>query len=415
MQILIVTQYFWPETFLINDLVLHLKELGHEVSILTGKPNYPDGVIFEGYSEKGIQQESYQGKIDVFRVPLRPRNSGGSRELFLNYFSFVFSGLKYFPSFIKAREVDAILVFMPSPITAVIPAIPLKWAKKAHLAVWIQDLWPESLAATGHMRNPVLLKLVSWLVRGVYYFADSLLIQSRAFRDPVARLADSDKIVYYPNSFDLQTVPNEEDAGLPDELVQLLASNFCVVFAGNIGKAQSIETIVEAAKRLKEHEHIKIVLVGSGSMLEWVKNRKREFGLNNLVLAGRYPMNSMPTIYRYAAALLVTLRNEEIFSYTIPSKIQAYLSTNRPIIAAINGEGARIIEESGAGLTCSAEDSEGLVANILTMFAMPQSQRDAMGTNGYAYFREHFEMRGQAKRLIEILTERMMNNKNEEC
>lgn len=413
MKILIVSQYFWPESFIINDLILHLHRLGHEVTVLTGKPNYPDGILFEGYSEKGIQQESYQGKIDVFRAPLRPRDSAGSRELFLNYFSFVFAGLRYFPSFIKDRKVDAILVFMPSPITSVIPAIPLKWAKKAHLAVWIQDLWPESLAATGHLRHPLLLKLVGWLVKGIYHFTDSLLIQSRAFRDPVGRLAKSDKIVYYPNSVDLQPVLHDKEAGLPDELVQLLGSNFCLVFAGNIGKAQSIETIVEAAKRLQDHEHIKIVLVGSGSMLEWVKNQKQTFDLNNLVLTGRYPMQSMPTIYKYAAALLVTLKDEEIFSYTIPSKIQAYLSTKRPIIAALNGEGTRIIEESGAGLTGSAEDAEKLAANILAMYAMSQTRRDEMGANGYDYYREHFEMRSQAQRLIEILAERINNNREE--
>ena len=408
MKILVVTQYFWPESFIINDLVLHLHQQGHEVAVLTGKPNYPGGTVFEGYVGKGVQQECFAGKIDVFRVPLRPRNACSARDLALNYLSFVWSGLRHFSRQIHGREFDAILVFAPSPITAAIPAILLKWTKKAHLAIWIQDLWPESLAATGHVKNPVLLKLAEWAVRGIYRFADTLLIQSRAFHGAVSRLtADDGKIVYYPNSIDFSSGPGTQEFPLPAALVELLQTRFCLVFAGNIGTAQSVETIVRAAELLKKESDIRIVMVGSGSMLDWVRSRKEALQLDNLILAGRFPMHAMPEIYRYAAGLIVTLKDEDIFALTVPSKIQAYLASGRPIVAALNGEGARIVEAAGAGLTCAAEDAEGLANRILTLQSMSEDQRRAMGKRGHDYFQEHFEMKRQAERLVDILAARI--------
>lgn len=407
MKILIVSQYFWPETFIINDLVIHIKSLGHEVMVLTGKPNYPDGDIFEGYHSKDVHYEKYADSIDIFRVPLRPRKSSHSKDLFLNYLSFVWSGLRYFPKLVHSREFDAILVYAPSPITSAITAIPLKWKKKAHLAIWVQDLWPQSLAATGHVNNPLLIKLVSWLVRAIYYFADSLLIQSRAFREPVARLASDNKIIYYPNSIDTPLNTEKNGETIPRDLLSLMHRKFCVVFAGNIGEAQSVETIVHTALKLKDYPEIKIVMVGSGSRLDWVHKQKEELNLDNLYLVGRFSMSVMPQIYRYASGLLVTLKSEAIFSLTVPSKVQAYLAAGKPIIAALNGEGARIVEESGAGLTCLAEDAEALAIAIKTLYEMDDASRREMGDRGRAYFNEHFEMKRQSQQLIEILEQRI--------
>lgn len=407
MKILIITQYFWPETFIINDLVKHIQRMGHKVTVLTGKPNYPDGDIYEGYKAEGIQREVYEDTIDVFRVPLRPRNSSLSKDLMLNYLSFVWSGLRHFPKLVHSREFDAILVFAPSPITSAITAIPLKWRKKAQLAIWVQDLWPQSLAATGHVNKTALIKLVGLLVRGIYFFADTLLIQSQAFRKPVARFASDNKIIYYPNSIDASLDLEKNEGQIPQELSSLLQNKFCMVFAGNIGEAQSVETIVQAALQLKDHPEIRIVLVGSGSRLDWVHKQQKALQLDNLYLAGRFPMSAMPEIYKHASGLLVTLKNEAIFSLTVPSKVQAYLAAGKPIIAALNGEGARIIEEADAGLTCAAEDADGLANAIKTLYEMDQVSRRQMGNNGHAYFDEHFEMKRQAARLIEILEQRI--------
>lgn len=396
-----MTQYFWPEQFIINDLVRHIARRGHTVTVITGKPNYPGGRVFEGYSESGLQVENYGDGVEILRVPLRARRGGGARNLFLNFLSFVWSGLRHFGRLLKGRDFDAILVFT-SPITAAIPAIPVKWKKRARLVLWVQDLFPESLSATGYVRNPLLLRATGWLVRAVYACADMILVQSRAFREPVARYAPSANILYYPNSVDV-SAPGGGAEALPPDLVETLEANFCVVFAGNIGTAQAVETLVEAAAGLRDLGNCRVVLVGAGSRLEWVRERKAALGLDNLVLAGRFPMSAMPQIFRRAAGLIVTLKNEEIFAYTVPSKVQAYLAAGKPIIAALNGEGARVVTEAGAGLVCAAEDAAGLAACIRALHAMPADQRLGLGRAGHAYFLEHFEMGSQAQRLLEIL------------
>ena len=405
MKILILSQYFWPETFIINDLVRKLTEQGHEVTVATAKPNYPGGEIFDGYKAWGVQRERFAESVDVIRVPLWPRGRGGSRNLILNYLSFVATGLFLLPWLLRGRKFDSIVVFAMSPITQVIPAIPLKWIKRAHLAAWVQDLWPESLAATGFVRNPQALRMVGWMVRGIYACCDTLLLQSRAFFDPVARYACRSKLVYYPNSIAL---PSEKTVApeVPTQLLEELRENFCVVFAGNIGIAQSIETVVEAAELLRQHPALKFVLVGSGSRLEWVKERKASLGLDNLILAGRFPMEAMPQIFEHSSALLVSLRDEEIFSYTIPSKVQAYLAAGKPIIASLRGEGARVIEEAGAGKTCEPESANALVESILALMSLSPAEREQMGSAGQSYFNEHFDMDRQTERLVEILASR---------
>lgn len=405
MKILLVSQYFWPESFIINDLVRTLAAQGHDITVFTGKPNYPDGKVFEGYKASGTTSEDYLGQIPVFRAPLRPRGTGDAKSLLLNYLSFVWNGLRRFPGAIKGKDFDVVLVFCLSPITSVIPAIYLKWRLKKHMAVWVQDLWPESLSATGFIRNSFLLRLVGAMVRGIYAHADTLLVQSRAFHKPVARYARADKIIYYPNCY-----PDSRDESpmlLDRELLAMLDTAFCVIFAGNLGLAQSVETIVQAAERLKHLPNCKLVLVGSGSMLAWLQQQKTDKNLDNLVLAGRFPTSQMPHIFSRAAGLLVTLKQEQIFTYTVPSKVQAYLAAGKPIIAALDGEGARIVEEAGAGMTCAAEDADGLAQAIKTLYKMPLERREKLGRSGREYFLNYFEIEKQSRQLVEILEERI--------
>lgn len=402
MRLLIVSQYFWPEPFIINDLVRTLARQGHELVVVTGKPNYPEGKVYDGYQRWGVQREQFTESVEVIRAPLWPRGNGGARNLILNYLSFVFSGLVFFPWLLRKREFDAILVFAPSPITQVVPAILLKWLKKAHLAVWVQDLWPESLAATGFVRHAHVLKAVGCLVRGIYAGCDTLLVQSRAFVEPVARYARREKIIYYPNSIDVQA-PDLVVDGIPPELAGELEQHFSVVFAGNLGTAQAVETLLETAIRLKDDPEVRLVLVGSGSRLAWLQAQKQAHQLDNLLLPGRFPMAVMPQIFDRADALLVSLRDEEIFAQTIPSKIQAYLAAGRPVIASLRGEGARVLMEAGAGRACEPDDPAALAALICTMKGLPVAELQAMGQAGKAYFHEHFEMSSQVTRLVEIL------------
>lgn len=402
MKILVLSQYFWPESFIINDIVRTLDEQGHEVVVATGKPNYPDGKIFDGYRAGGIQRERYLGRVDVVRVPLWPRGSGGAKNLIFNYLSFVLAGLFCLPWLLRKRQFDAILVFAPSPILQAVPAIALRWFKGARLVLWVQDLWPESLSATGFVKNRHVLRMVGWMVRGIYRHCDTLLVQSRAFIEPVSRHASKDKIIYFPNLMDSRI--SAEQATLPDELRHLLDEHFCVVFAGNLGTAQALETLVEVAVSLRDETDIRIVLIGSGSRLEWLQAQKQLRTLDNLILPGRFPMAAMPGIFERSAALLVSLSDQDIFALTVPSKIQAYLAAGRPLLASLNGEGARVVIEAGAGLVSRAEEVEPLVENIRKLKSMAPEQRELMGRNGRAFFDEHFEMSVQVERLVGLLS-----------
>lgn len=408
MNLLVVTQYFWPESFIINDLVKTLRDQGHSITVATGKPNYPEGRVFEGYSADGTQREFYDGNIEVVRVPLIPRRKSKALDLVRNYASFAWNGYRLLPELLRGRRFDAILSYIPSPITGAIPAIALKRSSGAHLAIWVQDLWPESLSATGHVTNPIALSLVGAMVRRIYRSADTLLVQSRAFTDSVARYADRDKIVYYPNSIRRVREDPAADSLLPDALRRTLDSEFCVVFTGNLGSVQDTPTIIEAARLLKtRHAAVKVVLVGSGSMSDWARERAAQLGLDNLLLVGRLPTPAMAAIYRRAQGLLVTLKDDPALAQTVPSKMQAYFAAGRPVVAALRGEGARVLRDAGAGLACAPEDPAALADTMMALYEMSEADRLRLGAAGRSYFAAHFEMDRQAARLVEILTERI--------
>lgn len=386
MKALIVAQYFWPENFRINDVARTLLEKGINVEVLTGKPNYPRGEIYFGYRAWGCQRETYQG-ININRIPLLARGSGG-RQLALNYLSFVLSGLLFAPWMLRKQKFDVIFIYAPSPILQAIPAIFLGWLKGCPVVLWVQDLWPESLSATGHVQNRVVLKLVEQAVRFIYRHTDLLLVQSKAFEGPVRALASGTPIVYYPNSVDDSFAIQVTEKNLQ---VEGLGVGFSVMFAGNIGTAQAVEVIVEAASLLKGYEDIHFVVLGEGSRWEWMCLEKQKHKLGNLHLPGRFPVETMPGFMQKASALLVTLADRPIFAATVPNKVQAYFAAGRPIIACLNGEGARLVVEAEAGLATPAEDAQALADSILHLYRLSPAERENMGENGRRYYQEHFE------------------------
>lgn len=388
MRLLIVSQYFWPETFIINDLARLLHARGIEVTVLTGKPNYPGGDVHEGYRAGGVQRECYEG-IEIIRMPLVPRGQNSRVRLVLNYLSFLAAASTVGPFSLRGRAFDAVLVYGVSPLLQALSGVVLSSIKKAPLVVWVQDLWPESLSATGYIANRAVLKMVSAVVRSIYRSAAMILIQSAAFRARVEALCDNpNKIVYYPNLY--QAPPTDAATAGNSELADALRRKFSVVFAGNIGTAQDPETILQAARLLKSVENIRIVLVGSGSREKWLAESVTDEGLENLVLAGRVPSSHIPHIFEAASALLVTLAPQPIFGLTIPSRVQAYLAAGRPVVGALDGEPARIIAEARAGICVPAGNAEALAGAILQLHAMSDVERDTMGERGKAYFERNF-------------------------
>ncbi|MBB3212975.1 glycosyltransferase involved in cell wall biosynthesis [Herbaspirillum sp. Sphag1AN] len=396
MKVLIVSQYFQPESFRINDVVKSLVEKGVEVDVLTGKPNYPDGDYFQGYRGWGCQREQWAG-ANIYRVPLAARGKRSALKLIFNYLSFIAAGCLFGPWLLRRRRYDAIFVYATSPLLQAIPALFLGFLKRSKVLVWVQDLWPDSLAATGYVRNAVALKCVEYIVRLIYRHADLLLVQSEAFKQNVRKLAPGKPIVYYPNSVD-RIFSSGDDGELPQ--LPFPYNGFTVVFAGNVGSGQAVEVIVGAADLLRGRQDISFVVFGKGSRWDWMESQVRELGLTNVYLPGRFPVEMMPGVMSKASVLLVTLADEAIFAATVPNKVQAYMAVGKPIIASLNGEGARLVAEAGAGLAVPAEDSTALAAAVLQLVEMTDAEREQMGENGRAFFKQHFDHDKLIDRLI---------------
>lgn len=385
-RLLVVTQYFWPENFRINELVAGLVRRGHAVTVLTGLPNYPSGRFFEGYSWRGPWRDDYAGAT-VVRVPLLPRGGGGAMRLFLNYVSFVLSGI-WGALFRLRGSFDAIFVFETSPITVGIPAAVARRRFRAPVLFWVLDLWPDSLAATGAVRSRTLLAAVDRLVRWIYARCERVLVQSRAFVPEIVRHGvPPPRVLYFPNW--VETEYQAVDIGSTDR--PPLPAGFRVMYAGNIGAAQDFPAILAAAETLKARADVYWLIVGDGRMGEWVRKEVRERGLESQVhFLGQQPSETMPYLFAAADALLVSLKREPIFALTIPGKLQSYLAGGRPILAMLDGEGARVVKEAGAGLVCPAGDAKALAAHVERMAALSRVEREQFGVNGRRYAETHF-------------------------
>lgn len=363
---------------------------GHQVTVLTGVPNYPDGHVFPEFRRAPADFAAHGG-ARIVRIPMLPRGKGSVR-LVLNYLSFVLSGLMFGPWRLRGRHFDAIFVFQTSPITAALPAILLRHLKRAPLLMWVLDLWPETLEAVGVVRSPRLLGLIGKLVTFIYRRCDRILAQSRAFFGNIERWAGgASQIRYFPgwaeNVF-------ENDPGAVNAAPEVAAyrNTFNVMFAGNIGEAQDFPAILDAAQRLRDRNDIRWLIVGDGRAADSVRAEIRRRSLEHCVkLLGRHPIERMPAFFRAAGALLVSLKADPIFGMTIPGKVQSYLAAGVPLLGMLDGEGARVIEESGAGLVCPAGDGSALARHVNQLARLPPEERAAMGERGRAYGRREFD------------------------
>ncbi|MEX5572774.1 glycosyltransferase family 4 protein [Pseudomonas lijiangensis] len=389
LKVLVVTQYFWPENMRINDLVRDLSAKGHEVTVLTGLPNYPEGKVFESYREKPEGFSQYCG-AEVIRVPLVPRGKR-SLTLVLNYLSFFISASTLGAFKLRGRKLDTIFVYAVSPVMAAIPALVIGWLKRAPVFVWVLDLWPETLRAVGVLKQPLLLGWVGKVVSWIYNRTDYLLLQSHGFLDNVRRYCTrpitDDRLVYFPSWAEddfSSSSPPMCDLIKPDPNV------FTVVFAGNLGEAQDFPAVLDAAESLRASNAVRWVIVGDGRMSEWIAEQIATRQLDNVHLLGRHPLEAMPGLFAQADALLVSLKTNDVFEKTIPGKVQAYLASGRPILGMINGEAARVINESGAGFACDSGDAQGLAAITRALADAGQTQRESMGRSGRNYYEQHY-------------------------
>ncbi|NTW71219.1 MAG: glycosyltransferase family 4 protein [Eubacteriaceae bacterium] len=400
MRILVVCQYFYPEEFKVNELCFRLVKDGHQVTVLTGLPNYPGGAILKGYKSRNKRTEKING-VKVIRSWLIGRGSTLT-QLFFNYMSFMLSSS--FRALSVDKDFDMILVYQLSPVTMAVPGLILKKMTKKPLVMYCFDLWPDSIASAGGKPNKVLYRIVYLISKAIYRSADAIFISSKMFENYFRSNLKIDKNIRYLPVYAEDIFSNVEYKPLDPNNVNLL-------FAGNIGEMQSVETIVLAANEIKEHKNIRIHIVGDGSSRNRCERMASELKLDNIIFYGNHPLEDMPDFYQKADAFLVTLKANRIISYTLPGKVQGYMSAGKPILGAIEGETQLIIEEANCGLCALAEDHVKLAENIMRFAAQPQLY-ESYCRNSKKYYEENFSEEKYYERLKNFLDEVLSLNEN---
>lgn len=384
MRILMLTQWFDPEpTFKGLAFAKELVRLGHEVEVLTGFPNYPGGKLYDGYKIRLLQRENVDG-ISVLRVPLYPSHDCSALGRIANYLSFAFSAA--FIGALSVKPADIMYVYHP-PATVGFAAFVISMVRRIPFVYDIQDLWPDTLAATGMLNNRGILSLIDSGCRFIYRQAAKIVVLSPGFKEMLVTRGVSAKkieVVYnWCNEVDIHRI--ETATGLDEKFG--LAGRFNIVFAGTMGKAQALEAVLDAAKIVGiSLPRIQFVFVGGGIEVERLKQRALDLGLPNVLFLPRMPMQEIGSVLRRADVLLVHLRDDPLFKITLPSKTQAYMAAGRPILMAVRGDAANLVEVAKAGLACIPEDPQSIAATVETFYSMSLQELNDMGERGRIFY-----------------------------
>jgi len=390
MRILILSQWYPPEPDLIgHPLACDLVKRGHQVLSITGFPNYPSGKIYPGYRQRLWQREDIEG-VQVLRLPLYPDRSRSGVRRALNFLSFAASTSLLGP--ILSGSADVMWVYHP-PLTIGIPAWWIGLLRRVPFVYEIQDMWPETLMATGMMRSRTALATLDRLARFIYDRAAAITVISPGFkRNLVAKGVPADKIHVIPNWADEDLYrPVPRDQVLATE--HGLAGRFNVIYGGNIGFAQALDTVIEAAQQFSDLPEVQFVFIGDGVDEARLQQVVAQRQICNVRFLGRQPAERMPRFFALADLLLVHLKRDPLFEITIPSKTLAYMACGRPILMAVAGDAANVVREAGAGLTCAPQDPKALADAVRTLYAMPAAERERMGQGGREAFLNHYTRR----------------------
>ena len=386
--ILIVTQYFWPEEFRINSVVNELEDKGHVVSVLTGVPNYPSGKIDVNYLRDKSKYALYN-QSKVYRVPMIPKGTGYI-TLALNYLSFLLSASFVGPFLLRGLKVDVVMVYQLSPMTVLIPGYIIARIKKSKYIPWIQDLWPESVTAAGVRLWGPLLFLIEKTVNFLLKRSEYVICQSRSFISALGnRGVDQNTLKFIPNW--AEDSYSETGINFAPE-IQRDDSYFTIMFAGNLGVAQDLPNILKAVELVsKKNKKVRWLFVGDGRLLSWMKDEVNRLDLTDKVqFLGRFSVERMPSFFSHADAMLISLLDKPVYGMTIPSKLQSYFMAGKPILGMLSGEGARTLKMSDSGMTADAGDYQGLANAVLELSSLNQAALLEMGRNSKRFGAENY-------------------------
>lgn len=380
MKILVVSQYFYPENFRINDFVESLKINGNDVSVITAIPNYPTGKKFGKFR---MFKDKYKD-IELIRVPIFLRGNN-KITLFLNYFSFLISALICYPFFFGFKKFDYVLCPLYSPPTNGFIGLFASYLSRAKLILWVQDLWPDSLSITTKSTPSLVSNVIKKFMKILYRKSYIIFVQSEMFIDEIKKFSVSEKkIIYLPNWAEniFKNNINEESVLKNDKK--------SILFAGNIGEAQNIEFIIKLIKRSRNLK-INWIFAGDGSKYQWLKDSINENDLTEFVeILGRRPLEEMPNLFSRNNFMLVSLKFDEIINKTLPGKVQSYMLCKKPIIGIISGETKRIIEDSKCGIVLDPADINASINTLSEFLKLSDDEHNKMGKNGYDFYNKNF-------------------------
>lgn len=400
-----LTQWFDPEpTFKGMLFAKALQKAGHEVEVITGFPNYPGGKVYPGYKIKWLQKEIVDG-VKITRVPLYPSHDQSAKKRIANYISFAFTSTVY--GVFGAKKADVIYVYHP-PVTVGIAGAVIGMLRRTPFVYDVQDLWPDTLRATGMLTNKRVLNVVNEACSWVYKKASHLVVLSPGFKNKlIERGIPERKLSVIFNWCDEQSLAKHSSS---KEVI--LPKGFNVVFAGNMGPAQALDVVLDASKLLLvSNPKVNLVMVGGGLDVERLKNEAIARDLSNIHFISRMPINEVGKVLEEADALLVHLKDDELFSITIPSKTQAYLAMSRPIIMAVKGDAANLVNEAQAGLCIEPENPEQLALAISQIFEMSNDARTQLGKNAAEFYQTELSLEVGVKRFLDVFDDVLIRNK----
>jgi len=414
LKICIFTNHFSPEDFKVNDIAFELAKRGFEITVITAIPDYPQGNFYNGYSLFNRRKEKVNG-ILVYRLPIIPRKKGRKAELIINYASYLVSALFFTVFFLYKKKYDAIFVHLTSPFFIGLPAVLLKRKKCIPLYFWVLDLWPESISAAGGTKNKFILNTQIRLVQFIYNNCDQILIGSKGFNKSICEKGNyADKLIYFPNwAEDTSHNTAKIDLDMIPPFSNFTTDDFIILFAGNMGEAQNLDKIIEAAKLTQDNSKIKWVFIGDGRCRMNLEKQVIEYGLQNIVFfPGRFPLNTMPHFMKKSDVLLVSLKDELIFDLTIPSKVQFYMAQGKPILGMLNGDGAELISHAQCGYCVPAGDYEAC-SEIVKKIYKNKKELEILGQNGKIYYEEHFQKKDRIDQLEAIINGKQISKRKD--
>lgn len=403
LDILFLSQYFYPEQFLNNHIAKALVEAGQRVNVVCCVPNYPAGRFFDSYSNHRRKEEEWEG-VHIHRVFTVPRGKSAI-QLIANFLTYPITASWRILRLGQHRGAIS-FVSMPSPLFQALAGIFAKRVWRIPTVYWVQDIWPDSAIITLGIRNRLAIRVLNAVCSWIYRQADLVMVQSDGFHAKIAEFGVPDyRIVTLPNCAPDTFAPVDPDA-VPERIRSLIPQDRrTIMFAGNIGESQDFDTIIAAARLLPPESQVLIVVVGGGRDEERVTEKVKREGLEyRFLFLGRHPEGDMPAFFACANVMLVSLRDEPIFALTVPSKVQAYMACGKPILASLTGEGAAIVRKSRAGIIVPPTTPQKLSEAMAKIATMEDSQLRAMGSKARQTYLERFSLQAVTGSLIAHLS-----------